>query len=148
MPPPEWVAVGRGENTPTIHAPNMVAARVRPSCPSVTLYDALSRVQRTIGNYVVQGSSAPGEWVWDSGAARWEDGANNAISFGTEQNENLLSDTRYNENVIKYGKGCDLLVHEVCAVRPELMKEAYIQRIVHHHTVPRGAGRADTTSLN
>jgi ribonuclease Z len=51
------------------------------------------------------------------------------------------SDTRYNENVIKYGKGADLLVHEVAMARPELMKEAYIQRIVAHHTVPYDCGR-------
>ena len=47
------------------------------------------------------------------------------------------SDTRYNQNVIKYGKGADLLVHEVAMARPELMKEAYIQRIIGHHTTPR-----------
>lgn len=51
------------------------------------------------------------------------------------------SDTRYNENVIKYGKGADLLVHEVAMARPELMKEAYIQRIIGHHTVPYDCGR-------
>ena len=51
------------------------------------------------------------------------------------------SDTRYNENVIKYGKGADLLVHEVAMARPELMKEDYIQRIVAHHTVPYDCGR-------
>lgn len=53
----------------------------------------------------------------------------------------ISSDTRYNDNVIKYGKGCDLLVHEVAAVRPELLREAYIQRIVGHHILPRDAGR-------
>ena len=51
------------------------------------------------------------------------------------------SDTRYNENVIKYGKGADLLVHEVASARPELMKEAYVQRIVAHHTTPYDCGR-------
>jgi len=51
------------------------------------------------------------------------------------------SDTRYNQNVIKYGKGADLLVHEVASARPELMKEAYIQRIVGHHTTPYDCGR-------
>jgi ribonuclease Z len=51
------------------------------------------------------------------------------------------SDTRYNENVIRYGKGADLLVHEVAMARPELMKEAYIQRIVAHHTTPYDCGR-------
>jgi ribonuclease Z len=50
------------------------------------------------------------------------------------------SDTRYNHNVIKYGAGADLLVHEVASARPELMKEAYIQRIIGHHTTPREAG--------
>jgi ribonuclease Z len=50
------------------------------------------------------------------------------------------SDTRYNQNVIKYGAGADLLVHEVASAGPELMKEAYIQRIIGHHTTPREAG--------
>jgi ribonuclease Z len=51
------------------------------------------------------------------------------------------SDTRYNQNVIKHGAGADLLVHEVACAAPELMKEAYIQRIIAHHTTPREAGR-------
>ena len=51
------------------------------------------------------------------------------------------SDTRYNLNVIKHGKGADLLVHEVAMARPELMKEAYIQRIIGHHTTPYDCGR-------
>ena len=53
----------------------------------------------------------------------------------------ISGDTRYNENVIKYGAGADLLVHEVAVARPELMQEAYIQRIVAHHVTPREAGR-------
>jgi ribonuclease Z len=51
------------------------------------------------------------------------------------------SDTRYNKNVIKYGAGADLLVHEVAMARPELMKESYIRRIVGHHTTPYDCGR-------
>ena len=50
------------------------------------------------------------------------------------------SDTRYNRNVISYGAGADLLVHEVASAPPELMKQAYIQRIIGHHTTPREAG--------
>jgi ribonuclease Z len=50
------------------------------------------------------------------------------------------SDTRYNKNVIRYGTGADLLIHEVASARPELMKEAHIQRIIAHHTTPREAG--------
>ena len=53
----------------------------------------------------------------------------------------LSSDTRYNENVIRHGKGADLLVHEVAMARPELMKEAYVQRIIRHHTTPFDCGR-------
>jgi ribonuclease Z len=51
------------------------------------------------------------------------------------------SDTRYNENMIKYGAGADLVVHEVACAAPELMKESHIQRIIAHHTTPRDAGR-------
>jgi ribonuclease Z len=53
----------------------------------------------------------------------------------------LSADTRYNHNVIKYGRGADLLVHEVAMARPELMKEAYVQRIIGHHTTPDDCGR-------
>jgi ribonuclease Z len=53
----------------------------------------------------------------------------------------LSSDTRYNQNVIKHGAGADLLVHEVASARPELMREAYIQRIIAHHTTPYDCGR-------
>jgi ribonuclease Z len=53
----------------------------------------------------------------------------------------LSSDTRYNANVIKYGMGADLLVHEVAAVRPELLSEPGIVHIMGHHTSPQDAGR-------
>jgi ribonuclease Z len=35
----------------------------------------------------------------------------------------------------------DLLVHEVAMARPELLKEAYSQRIIGLHTEPRDCGR-------
>jgi ribonuclease Z len=53
----------------------------------------------------------------------------------------ISGDTRVHPNVVKYGTGADLLVHEVATARPELMKEAFIQRIIGHHTTPREAGR-------
>ena len=53
----------------------------------------------------------------------------------------ISGDTRYDQNVIKYGTGVDLLVHEVCVVRPELLSNPYIQRVVYHHTSPREAGQ-------
>jgi ribonuclease Z len=52
----------------------------------------------------------------------------------------ISGDTRYNENVIKYGTGTDLLVHEVAMARPELMQIPAFQRIMAHHTAPKEAG--------
>jgi ribonuclease Z len=52
----------------------------------------------------------------------------------------ISGDTRHSENVVKYGAGADLLIHEVAIARPELMSEAYIQRIMAHHTTARDAG--------
>ncbi len=52
----------------------------------------------------------------------------------------ISGDTRFNENVIKYGTGVDLLVHEVFAVKPELMKNKAIQIIAAHHVTPQEAG--------
>ena len=52
----------------------------------------------------------------------------------------VSGDTRYNENVVRYAEGADLLIHEVAMARPELLKEPHIQRIVNHHTSPQEAG--------
>src|SRR5262249_5023978 len=53
----------------------------------------------------------------------------------------LSGDTRYNENVIKYGTGADVLIHEVGSARPELLENAFGQRIMPHPTSPKHAGR-------
>lgn len=53
----------------------------------------------------------------------------------------ISGDTRFNQNVVKYGAGADLLIHEVAAVRPELLKDAQVQRVMAHHTSPPEAGR-------
>jgi len=53
----------------------------------------------------------------------------------------ISGDTRYNENVIKYGTGSDLLIHEVGSARKELMVNLFAQRIIAHHTTPREAGQ-------
>jgi ribonuclease Z len=52
----------------------------------------------------------------------------------------VSGDTRFNENVVKFGTGADLLIHEVAIVRPELMAESYIKRIMAHHTTACEAG--------
>ena len=53
----------------------------------------------------------------------------------------ISGDTTYNANVIKYGTGADLLIHEVGMARPELMKVPAVQRIIAHHTPPEEAGK-------
>ena len=53
----------------------------------------------------------------------------------------ISGDTRYDQNVIKYGAGTDLLIHEVAAARAELTAASVpVQRIIAHHTTPREAG--------
>jgi ribonuclease Z len=52
----------------------------------------------------------------------------------------ISGDTRLSPNVVKYGSGADLLIHEVAIVRPELESEPFIQRIMAHHTTAREAG--------
>lgn len=52
----------------------------------------------------------------------------------------ISGDTRFNENVIKYGTGADVLIHEVCAEDPKLLEVPAFQRISAHHTSPHDAG--------
>jgi ribonuclease Z len=53
----------------------------------------------------------------------------------------ISGDTRYDQNVIKYGAGADVLIHEVASARPELVASSVpVQRIIAHHTTPREAG--------
>jgi ribonuclease Z len=53
----------------------------------------------------------------------------------------ISGDTRYEQNVIKYGAGADVLIHEVGSARPELMASSVpVRRIIAHHTTPREAG--------
>jgi ribonuclease Z len=52
----------------------------------------------------------------------------------------ISGDTRYNENVVNYGAGADLLIHEVAIARPEAMSEAPFRLIMAHHTTAREAG--------
>jgi ribonuclease Z len=53
----------------------------------------------------------------------------------------ISGDTRFNTNVIKFGTGADLLIHEVAAVKPELLKDPQVQRVMAHHTSPQDAGK-------
>jgi ribonuclease Z len=52
----------------------------------------------------------------------------------------ISGDTRSNENVIKYGTEANVLIHEVAAVHPELLKDQQVQRVMAHHPPPQEAG--------
>lgn len=54
----------------------------------------------------------------------------------------ISGDTRYSENLIKYAKGVDVLIHEVIVVKEEVLaKSALGRRIVSFHTTPEEAGK-------
>jgi len=53
----------------------------------------------------------------------------------------LSGDTRYSENLIRFSKGADLLVHEVIAAKEEMLSNPVIQRIMAHHVSPEEAGK-------
>ena len=53
----------------------------------------------------------------------------------------VSGDTRFSENLIKYAAGSDLVIHQVAAVRPELLNNPVIKVILAHHTQPEEAGR-------
>jgi len=53
----------------------------------------------------------------------------------------LSGDTRFNQNVIKFAAGADLLIHEVAMAKPEVAQTEAAKRILAHHTSPQEAGR-------
>jgi ribonuclease Z len=54
----------------------------------------------------------------------------------------ISGDTRYSENLIKYSKNVDVLIHEVIVVKEELLaKSALARKIVDFHTTPEQAGK-------
>jgi ribonuclease Z len=98
---------------------------------SVTEYDRDGLVYEKNGVRVIAFEVDHGEVIKPAYGYRIEYGGRAFVISG---------DTRFNQNVIKYGTGADLLVHEVAAASPELMKEAYVRRIIGHHVTPREAG--------
>ncbi|HLP72328.1 MAG TPA: MBL fold metallo-hydrolase [Bacteroidales bacterium] len=56
----------------------------------------------------------------------------------------LSGDTRYSENLIKYAKGTDLLVHEVAIASDTLKKSNPRYNILAHHTTPEQAAKVFT----
>jgi ribonuclease Z len=53
----------------------------------------------------------------------------------------LSGDTRYSENVIKFAKGADLLIHEVAIAPDTLSKSDPQYHILMHHTTPEQAAK-------
>lgn len=56
----------------------------------------------------------------------------------------ISGDTRFSENLIKHAAGTDLLIHQVAAVREELLKSPVFKVILDHHTKPDEAGTVFT----
>jgi ribonuclease Z len=56
----------------------------------------------------------------------------------------ISGDTRPNDNVVRYATDADVLIHEVAAARPELLKIPQAQRVIAHHTSPADAARVFT----
>ncbi len=77
---------------------------------TLTFYDGLDRVIRTIANYVNQsGGSAesPALWVWSETRARWEKSASDqtAIAHGADNTQNVIADTAYNaRGMVRLGR--------------------------------------------
>ncbi len=52
----------------------------------------------------------------------------------------VSGDTRFSENLIRHAEGTDLLIHQVAAVREELLANPVFKVILDHHTKPDEAG--------
>ena len=54
----------------------------------------------------------------------------------------ISGDTRYSENLVKYAMGVDVIIHEVIAIRDEVMStSALARKITNFHTTPEDAGK-------
>ncbi|MFZ3359707.1 MAG: MBL fold metallo-hydrolase [Xanthobacteraceae bacterium] len=99
---------------------------------SVDEFDSDGVVYESNGVKVIAFEVDHGDLIKPAYGYRVEYGGRTAVISG---------DTRYNQNVIKYATGADLLIHEVAAAHPALMRELYMQRILGHHITPQDAGR-------
>lgn len=70
-----------------------------------------------------------------------------AVGYRIEYNGRsvlLSGDTSVEPNVIRYGTGVDLLVHEVCTPPPGMENDPHVSRVVAHHVSPEQAGQIFT----
>jgi len=56
----------------------------------------------------------------------------------------LSGDTRYCENLIRFSKGTDVLVHEVAAASEMVLNYPPVRMVMAHHTTPEEAGKVFT----
>ncbi len=65
------------------------------------------------------------------------------IDYGS-RSVTISGDTRFSENLISHATGTDLLIHQVAAVREELLASPVFKSILSHHTKPDEAGTVFT----
>ena len=61
-------------------------------------FDRASRPVKRIANYRAQGVTNPSAWIWSTANNRWEDGSSTPLSFGTNNDQNLINLTSYYKN--------------------------------------------------
>jgi ribonuclease Z len=124
----------------------------------VKAYQVDIRVRRE--NYPPQGVSVQSEdisegVVYDKGglkvtAFEVDHGSENLPAFGYRIDYGgcsavLSGDTTFNENLIRFSQGADLLIHEVAATTKELLQTTeQFKRITKNHTTPEQAGEVFT----
>ena len=101
------------DNRVTIHEYDTLGRRVKTTNnaemgegieqDTITIYDALDRVTRTIVNYdnpQANPYTDPSTWRWDDSAGVWKDQTqptNQIIDHGADNANNIITDTDYNE---------------------------------------------------
>jgi RHS repeat-associated protein len=88
--------VNRIQSTEFDRAGRVISTRDTVGRVQYHVYDVMGRRTLSVQNYVVQGASTPDAWLWDETQSRWEDGAGNAIEHGTDNDQNLITQTSYN----------------------------------------------------
>jgi RHS repeat-associated protein len=61
-------------------------------------FDLASRPLKRIMNYRAQGTTNPSAWIWSTANNRWEDGGTNPLTFGSNNDQNLINLTSYYKN--------------------------------------------------
>src|SRR6185295_2239893 len=51
----------------------------------------------------------------------------------------ISGDTRFSENLIRHGRGVDLMIHAIAGLKAELLQNIVMRRILDHHTPPAEA---------